>query len=307
MTTVADGTGLPARPADTDDAAGRGQLTINPRVVERIAERAAVDATGLREHGSRWSLTGGGRLPKASATIVGRHTRVAVTAAAAADRTVAEAAAGVRDEVTRTVHDLTGLEVDEVDVHLAALSGEPPSGLEPLPAAVAPRRGGAARRAGILLAFVLVALGGLALYEGIVAFGAVDGPEPARDLLNRLDGAEPQTWLIPAGVLMALIGLWLVLAAVRPRPRRALPVTADTGVYLSRRAVESLAEDTASRHPGVVKAAARARRSKVVVRITTDGEPATPGEVRAALGERLDRLADRPAIRVRARREGGAS
>ncbi|WP_053205542.1 DUF6286 domain-containing protein [Jiangella muralis] len=228
-----------------------------------------------------------------------------MTVGAGSDRTLPAIAGAVRTAVGIHVNELTGLDVDEVDVRVTRLTGSPPPGTPALPAAAPPAAAGPARRAGVVLALLLIAVGALAVYDMLTGLDAIDGPLPVERALDRIDGLQPQDWMVPVGIIVALAGLWLVLSALRPRPRRALALRAESGAYASRRTIEHIAVDTATQHPGVVDAHARARRRTVTVRIHTDGEAATTGEVRGALIDRLDRLEGAPRIRVSARRAGG--
>lgn len=295
-----------APPATLPDAGARGGLTIHERVVERTAERVTAETTGWAHRPSGWHRVGGTALPHAEATIVGRHVRVAMTVGAGSDQPLPAVAWAVRTAVARHVNELTGLEVDKVDVRVKRLTGAPPPGTPAQPAAAPPAAAGPARRAGVLLALLLIAAGAVAVYDMLAGLDAIDGPLPVEDALDRIDGLQPQEWMVPAGIVLALAGLWLALSALRPRPRRVLPLRAASGVYATRRAIEHIAVDTATQHPGVIDAHARARRRAVAVRLHTDGEAATAGEVRGALVDRLDHVEGAPKIRVSTRRAGGS-
>lgn len=290
----------------TVDAATRGRLTIDEKVVRRIAERAAADVAGRGAGTSVRERLGGQTLPRATATVVGRHVRLGVDVAAPAGRTLPDLAHEIRDAVARQVGDLTGLAVDMTDVRVQEVGRfRPEAGAEQLPAAAPPAAPGAARKAGLVVAFVLLVLGAAAIYDALVQLGAFGGQELVGPLLERLDGLTPSRWMTPAGAALALIGLWLVVSALRRRPHRSLPLSARTGVYATRGAVEELGIDTAVGHGGVLDAKASARSRAVTVRVTTDGEAETAGEVRQSVTERLSRLATPPKIQVGARRKPG--
>lgn len=292
-------TGVQAAEADA-----RGRLVIHERVVRKIAEQAAATVAGRTEQATVWERLGRRRLPHASARVLGRHVRVEVEVSAPGGRALPDLAATVRDAIAREVGELTGLTVDRVDVRVAAVAPyRPPPEAEPLPAAGRPAAPGIARKAGLLVALLLVALGAAGLYDALVQGDVVDGRKLVEPLLEWLDGLEPQEWMVPAGIAVAVLGLALVLAALWPRPRRSLPVAARTGVFATRGAVEELTVDSAAGHGGVLDASARARRRGVRVRVLTDGEPETPAEVRQGVTERLARLARTPKVRVGARRK----
>lgn len=287
-----------------DDVDARGRLVIHDRVVRKIAERAAATVAGRSEQATVWERLGGQRLPNADARVIGRHVRIDVAVGAPGGSALPDLAAAVRDAVAREVGELTGFTVDRVDVRVAAVAPyRPPPGTEPLPGAGRPAAPGAARKAGLLVALLFLALGVAGIYDALVDGGVVDARRLVEPLLEWLDGLEPQDWMVPAGIVVALAGLALVLAALWPRPRRSLPVTARTGVFATRGAVEELTVDSAAAHGGVLDANARARSRAVAVRVVTDGEPETPAEVRQSVTERLSRLSGTPKVRVGARRK----
>lgn len=286
------------------DAAIRGRLTIDEKVVRRIAERAAAEVAGRGAGTSVRERLGGRSLPRATATVIGRHVRLGVDVAAPGGRSLPELAQEVRATVTRQVGDLTGLRVDRADVRVREVGRvRPVDGAEQLPAAAAPAAPGAARKAGLVVAFVLLVLGAAAIYDALVQLGAFGGQELVAPLLERLDGLAPQRWMTPAGAALALVGLWLVASALWRRPRRSLALDARTGVYATRGAVEELGVDSAVGHGGVLGATAAARPRAVRIRVTTDGEAETAGEVGQSVTARLSRLARPPKVTVGARRK----
>lgn len=290
--------------AAADDVDARGRLEIHERVVRKIAERAAASVAGRTEQSTVWERLGGRQLPHAGARVIGRHVRLDVAVGAAGGADLPDLAAAVRDAVAREVAELTGFTVDRVDVRVDAVAPfRPAADTEPLPAASRPAAPGIARKAGLLVALLLVALGVAGIYDALVQGEVIDGRRLVEPLLEWLDGLERQDWMLPAGIAVAALGLLLVLAALWPRPHRSLPVAARTGVFATRGAVEELTVDSAAGHGGVLDASARARSRAVVVKVVTDGEPETAAEVRQSVTERLDRLARTPKVRVGARRK----
>lgn len=295
------GEGTATAPADVG---ARGRLVIHDRVVRKIAEQAAATVAGRTEQTTMWERIGGQRLPHADARVIGRHVRVRVSVGAPGGSTLPDLAASVRDAVAREVGELTGFAVDRVDVRVAAVAPyRPEPGAEPLPGAGRPAAPGIARKAGLLVALLLIALGVAGIYDALVQGDVIDGRKLVEPLLERLDGLEPQDWMLPAGIAVAVVGLLLVLAALWPRPRRSLAVSARTGVFATRGAVEELTVDSAAGHGSVLDASAKAKSRAVVVRVVTDGEPGAPAEVRQGVTERLARLAQAPKVRVGARRK----
>ncbi|NDL60908.1 DUF6286 domain-containing protein [Phytoactinopolyspora mesophila] len=293
-----DHTGVPASPH-------RGRLHIDDRAVRKVAEEAAAEVTGRTVTRQGFATLGAQSLPRATVKVIGRHVRISLDVSTPDGRSLPEWAARTREHVKERVAALTGLTVDVTDVRIARLgSPELEESQRLLPPAQRPARPGPARAAGVCLALLVTGLGAVALYDALVGLDVLDGGTAIDAALNRLDGMEPASWMLAAGPGIALVGLWLVLAACWRRPRRSLPVTSDTGVYASRPAVEGLAIDTVAQHPGVVKARAKVRAKAVILRLDTDGEATAEQEVRDRVGERLSRLSGPPEIRTSVRRTG---
>ncbi|WP_166353765.1 DUF6286 domain-containing protein [Phytoactinopolyspora limicola] len=287
------------------DPSDRGRLRIDERAVRRIAEQAAAEVTGRTRSKQGLAGLGARSLPQAQVKVIGRHVRIEIEVATPDGGSLPDWARRVRDVVRRRVGELAGLTVDIAHVHLAAVGTPSVADNTPvLPAADRPARPGPARAAGVLLALVAVALGVVAGLDALVASGVIEGDGPIGAVLERVDGLRPADWMVVAGALAMVVGLGLVLAALWRRPRRSLPLTSDTGVYVSRGAVEGLVADTARQHPGVIKVRAVARGTSVVVRLDTDGEAAAESEVRDAVHERLDRLDGPYDVRTSVRRSG---
>lgn len=166
-----------------------------------------------------------------------------------------------------------------------------------------------------IVALVLLAL--CALTVVCVVQGLL-GQTPLISLDQLLALGSGQRWnsavVIAVAIVAAVLGLVLLLAAIRPGKPTVLPLArltdadgapgADAGV---RR--HTLVKDltvTAEAVTGVAKATVTARRSRVTAQVTTDAADPTsvPGQVRERLETRLADIgpAPRPRVRVRARR-----
>lgn len=174
-----------------------------------------------------------------------------------------------------------------------------PSGLTPMSAAKAPIGIGPVPTIGIVLSIAVVALGVVGIRDALVYAGAVDGTPWIESVADGVDGWQPQLWHMLLGALLVLIGLWLVFAALRPRPRTGIAVRAQTGVYLRNGDVERLSKSAASDCDGVLSADADASRRKVEVKIAITGGSATAEGVRAAVQEALEPLETRPDVRIK--------
>ncbi|MGM0386417.1 MAG: DUF6286 domain-containing protein, partial [Actinomycetota bacterium] len=114
----------------------------------------------------------------------------------------------------------------------------------------------------------------------------------------------PGTATVVAGVVAALLGLFLLWIALRPSRRRGAELEAGTGVWLTWADVERLAASAAEQQDGVVAARASASRRRVQIMTRT-----TTGEVEPTVGhavtEALAGLRRPPRVVVRARAHQG--
>ncbi len=179
--------------------------------------------------------------------------------------------------------------------------------VKPMNAAKTPVGPGSISAVGLLLALLVVGIGVVGVQAALVAAGLLTGKPWLTWALERPNGLTPAGWMLAVGLVLALIGLWLLLTALRPRPRTAVALQAATGVFLRPRDLARLAVAAAQDVDGVQDAHASATRRKVTVRITstageTDGDPVTDA-VTATLTERLSAL-EKP-VRVIVRTVGG--
>lgn len=185
-----------------------------------------------------------------------------------------------------------------------------PASTSTAPTSTAPAPTGAppASAWAVVLAVLTGAAGVLLLRDAAVVAGLLDGSPFTTSLVDRLRSVRPEAWYLPAGIVLALLGLWLVVAALRPRPRRDLAVGDTSLVWLTPSATASIARAAASVVDGVVEARATAtRRSVRVVARTTSADPQVASRVTAAVEDSLRGLATAPAVRVATRPMGDPS
>jgi uncharacterized alkaline shock family protein YloU len=110
--------------ADPDSVAApelRGRLTVRDRAVASIATAAALGADGVHRHGSGLSRVAGRELPRVDTFVAGDRVRVDVEIAVQWGRALADTAAAVRRDITAALATQSGLAVDGVTVHVAAV------------------------------------------------------------------------------------------------------------------------------------------------------------------------------------------
>lgn len=160
---------------------------------------------------------------------------------------------------------------------------------------------------GMLWALGLIGLGGVGVRDALVYAGAIDGKPWLEQLAGHLNDREPHDWMIPAGVAVAMVGLFLIVVALRPRPRKGIALTAHTGVYLSSGSVQRVSKSVASQVDGVDTTSVSASRRSVKITATTfsDSPEATRAEIERVVTDRLSALEQPPVVRVRVTRAEG--
>ncbi|STZ41286.1 Uncharacterised protein [Mycolicibacterium gilvum] len=170
-------------------------------------------------------------------------------------------------------------------------------------AAPPPLAPAAAHYVGVISALLLIAAGAVGIRDGIAAAGWISGPSWTRAAIDWFDGQSAHGWMVPVGVIAALAGLVLIGAALSPRRRKAIPVTAQTSVYLDVCDTAKLAGAAARVVPGVTKATASASRRAVKVTARTTGPDVTKDTIAGAVRTALQPLSSTPRISVRTRVE----
>jgi len=107
----------------SDDEAGtRGRLVIKDKVVERIAEAAALQVPGVAPAAASTGTVGaalGRAYPRVDCDVAGGRVRAHVEIVGLWPNPAARLGADVRDAVTEQLQRLAGLRVDAVDVSIA--------------------------------------------------------------------------------------------------------------------------------------------------------------------------------------------
>jgi hypothetical protein len=109
------------------------------------------------------------------------------------------------------------------------------------------------------------------------------------------------------GVVLLLVGLWLVLKAFGRRTRDALALRGGSGAHLTTGDVARLVTGAANQVDGVLDARTSASRRSATLSITTTGTPGTEAQAQQAAERALSALASPPRVRVRATTTGDPS
>lgn len=154
-----------------------------------------------------------------------------------------------------------------------------------------------------LLALLLVVLGVVVGQHALVRWGWVSGGSWTDSVVSYLDGVQHgSVWVLVIGVVAIVLGVVLLLTALRRRPRRGLQVAARTGVDLRAHDLSRMAEALLGGAGAVTDARVRATRRKVRVRATSGATDDLRAEVADDVRERLEPLlgglARRPRLKV---------
>lgn len=168
----------------------------------------------------------------------------------------------------------------------------------PLMAAKTPVQPGTITAVGLVLAVLVVVVGIIGVHDALVAAGFVYSQSWLAAAISGANGTTPAVWCVPVGIVLVLAGLWLLIIALRPRPRTVIPLDARTGVYLRPRDVSKLARNAAETVDGVASATVEASRRKVVVSVRATSPDGLAQRVEDAVTDRLQALAPLPRVRV---------
>ncbi|WP_031050295.1 DUF6286 domain-containing Asp23/Gls24 family envelope stress response protein [Streptomyces sp. NRRL F-5650] len=245
--------------------AGRGTTTVSERAVRRIAERAVTEA-----------LPGGNasRATGAAASVRGGRAELSLGAVLPYPPPLADTVRDVQRHVAARTGQLTGLDVASTRVTVTSLA-VPRVPVPPAPegdAGRTPRRWWSERRVPVA---VLTAVGAAAC--GALAFDMVQVHAAHRTAaawragtVDWLSGHGPgDPAVVAAGVLTALLGVWLILLAVTPGRRHQSTVRAPAArvdAAVDRSVVRSLVRDAVADVAGTGAVRVRVRRRRVGVR-----------------------------------------
>lgn len=158
-----------------------------------------------------------------------------------------------------------------------------------------------------LLALLLIAAGVVGVQEALVRTGVLSQSSWTRSAVTSLDGISVAAWMLPIFVVVALLGLLLLVVVIKPRPRKALTLKANTGVYLRTadlaRVIDGLIEGT----EGVTDVSTKVSRRKMRVRVMTlsgrDRNSAIETDIRSRLAPALAALSSPPTAAISIRNE----
>lgn len=160
---------------------------------------------------------------------------------------------------------------------------------------------------GLLLALGLMALGVVGIQEALVRSEAISDTSWTSTALTRADGVRSATWMLVAFIALIVVGVLLLLVALRRRPRKTLTLTANTGVYLRTRDLSRIVESRLDGTDSITHASARTTRKKLRITVTTVDAAAQNSQLETRVVElirpTLDALDKAPKTAVTVRNE----
>jgi len=160
---------------------------------------------------------------------------------------------------------------------------------------------------GPVLAVLTIALGLVLVRDALASAGVLPSDGWVLTVLAAMNGQTRTGWALAGGIVAALVGLWLIVIALRRRRRKALWLRKAAGVGIRPRDVARLARVAADDVDGVLDAKATAGLRNVNVDVRTTGDPYTRDRVREVVTARLAALAKPPKVSVRARPSSSTS
>lgn len=230
---IPDATGA-ERPADT---AGRGRTVIDDRVRRRLIEHAALSVPGTeRVRGLTTRQLPAVRFADRARSDI--DVQIAAQWPLDSARLVPAVRTAVDDELARSL----GTAPKEVHVHITRISDErtgprPALGHAAGVAATddastardlrrhAPRRTAGASIATVPLLLAVIALGVIAVRDALVSLGWIAGSRWIDAVPRIADDVRWSWWAWPATVGAIVLGLLLLIAALKPRRRSHTPVS----------------------------------------------------------------------------------
>lgn len=161
----------------------------------------------------------------------------------------------------------------------------------------------AAAFTGPLIAVLVLAAGVIGIRDGVLAAGWITGSSWTTAAAEWIDGLVFAGWMIPVAIVAIIVGLLLLVAALKPRRKTAIALNADTSVWIEPAAVAHIAADAARSVPGVLTAKATATRRTVVVRaqVTGDDRSGITSAVTERVKAALEPVSKAPKVTVRSR------
>ncbi|GAB3072903.1 hypothetical protein [Corynebacterium aquatimens] len=163
----------------------------------------------------------------------------------------------------------------------------------------APRANPIARWLTVLLGLVMITLAGLIGHDLWYVF---EQKEPSKawaaPVFEWIGSAAVTDAAVAVGVLVSLIGLWFIVAALKPRKTTHVKVDSPTSMWVRPVDIARKATATGRMELGKVPVSSRASKKKLDVHVTDEGGEASQARLASSLEQQFVRLHPQPQVRV---------
>lgn len=178
----------------------------------------------------------------------------------------------------------------------------------PLRAGKAPVGTGASPLVAQLFALALIALAAVAVQHLLVLSGAANGISWLATTVESADGiAGDSPVVLIVGIAAVVLGLLLLPIALKPRPRKGIPLATTTGAHLRRQDLRRIVESAVEGTDAVTDVDVKVTRRRIRVVATSVATKDRDAETKAAIEERLvsvtDALERRPTVSITVRHD----
>ncbi|WP_405059583.1 DUF6286 domain-containing protein [Kribbella sp. NBC_01505] len=159
----------------------------------------------------------------------------------------------------------------------------------------------AAAKVAVIGALAVLAIAAVAIRDTLVTTGVIDGSSWLEWVFKKAEVLRPADWMTYSGGAAVLIGVWVLIAALKPRKATHLAVgDAGSGVWIRSRDAARLATDTARGIDSVTSAGTKTSgRRKLRVAATTFGDAdRVRDELADAIAQRLNTISPSPRVRA---------
>lgn len=157
------------------------------------------------------------------------------------------------------------------------------------------------------LTVLFLVVAGIAIHDAIVAKGHIGGPSWLGTVSSAIGDMHYGTWVLPAGIILVLVGVITLIGACMPAAVRYFPIHSSAAVWMRPTDVCRLCTHTAQEIYGVTRASTVASNKKVTVSIYTAGP--TPDDVvervRQAVNAQLEYVNHPLELTIRPVKKGG--
>ena len=162
-----------------------------------------------------------------------------------------------------------------------------------------PRANPAVRWITVVLGVLLIALSGVLVRE--LWFYSQDQPFTSwlMPVFNTMASSLVDAKVVTIGIIVALVGLWLVITAFVPRARTHVRVDSPASIWVRPVDIARKATNVARAETGSTTVRSKATRKKLAVEVDDDGTGATQERLTTLLNGEFSRLQTPPAVAVK--------